>query len=157
MGRKRDFQLPSSHTKAGFRSLGRVLGTSVVVAAPLTGARCGHKLREAASTAWHHRGTWPRAMQRHPEGMEQQHHCTSWINTGSSGLSRAMSEELPPEEGRDDKLHQGDELWPPPVTAASLGWRGAVGLCMAAQLAEPALPPLARLIAASGVVSHPTC
>lgn len=99
MGRKRDFQLPSPHTKAGFRSLGRVLGTSVVVVAPLTRTRCGHKLQEAASTVWHHHGTRPRGMQRHREGMEQQHHCTSWINTGSYGLSRVMCEELPPEEG----------------------------------------------------------
>lgn len=43
-----------------------------------------------------------------------------------------------------------------PVTAASLGWQGAVGACTAAQLPEPVLPPLARLIAASGVVSRPT-
>lgn len=80
MGRKRDFPLTSPHTKAGFKSLGRVLGTSVLVAAPLTRAQCGHK--EAASTAWHHHGTWPRVTQRHREGMEQQHHCPSWINTG---------------------------------------------------------------------------
>lgn len=97
MGRKRDFQLPSPHTKARFRSLGRVLGTLVVVAAPLTRAQCGHKLQEAASTARHPRGTWPRVMQRHREGMEQQHHCTSCIHTRSSELSRVMSQELPPE------------------------------------------------------------
>lgn len=97
MGRKSDFQLPSPHTKARFRSLGKVLGTSVVVVAPLTRAQCGHKLQEAASTAQHPHGTRPRVMQRHREGMEQQHHCTSWINTRSSELSRVMSEELPPE------------------------------------------------------------
>lgn len=34
MGRKRDFQVPSPHTKAGLRSLGRALGTSLVVVAP---------------------------------------------------------------------------------------------------------------------------
>lgn len=87
MGRKRDFQLPSPLTKAGFRCLGRVLCTLVVVAAPLARAQCGHKLQVAASTAWHHRGTWPRVMQRHPLGMEQQHHCPSWISTGDPGLS----------------------------------------------------------------------
>lgn len=42
-----------------------------------------------------------------------------------------------------------------PVTAASLGRQGAMGPCMAAQLPEPVLPLLARLIAASGVVSRP--
>lgn len=75
----------------------RVLGTSVVVVAPLTRAQCGHKPQEAASTAQQPRGTWPRVMQRHREGTEQQHHCTSWINTRSSELGRVMSEELPPE------------------------------------------------------------
>lgn len=44
-----------------------------------------------------------------------------------------------------------------PVMAVSLGRQGAVGPCTAAQLAEPALPSPAWLIAASGVVSHPTC
>lgn len=150
MGRKRDPPLPSPHAEAGCEiprqgaeQLG-VVGCSRCTVNQSGVPACSCRKQPAlhgTSTAQH--VAW--------------HRCTGWIDTGSSGLGGVMSEELSPEEGRHDELHQGDELWPPPVTATTLGWRGAASPHVAAQLAEPAPGPPAWLITAFGFISHPTC
>lgn len=63
--------------------------------------------------ARHRHRTWPGVTQKasREDGWSLRNGIIA--PAGASGLGGVMSEEPSPEEGRDDKLHQENELWPP--------------------------------------------